>query len=304
MEYHLERKIILSEDSKFKNLYSWFLREVDSEGKEQRDQIPWRWTLYFMLSDITFFSSLSADRYSTSGDNEERMHQRDFIVANLAPNDTHNVLNSRTSYSMFGTRREISNLSLSIYKVGAEAEETCSAWGGVSYTTDIDFRDVTSDDTIMFSMHVKAERFARYVQQIAEKSLTRGTFRVGEVDGFYSDWSPAISTSWIKVLTNDTKEHAVEIPVGCSIVPPRLGRVGTFELTLSSETRFSLPATNDIDDVVHDNEPTEVPDDTLKRSALPQFVPVAAPTTISILKSLRAAAWVIAALLLVLILKR
>ena len=141
MEYHLDRKIVLSEESEFKSLYKWFLRELDGKDKKLgRDQIPWRWSLYFTMSDIAFLSSLGVDRHSPPSD-KSSLHQREFIKAKLVPNDARDSrLNSHTSYSMFGTNRIISDFELGIYPTDGEVEEKCTVWGGISYTADIDFR--------------------------------------------------------------------------------------------------------------------------------------------------------------------
>lgn len=302
MEHHLDRKVILSEKSEHKNLYQWFLRELGDEDKQVgRDQIPWPWTLWFTLSEITLFSSLEIDRFSKP-DNEGKSepHQRDFIQAKLLPSGPGDY--ASTSYFMFGTNRRVSDFTVCIYQTGDEEEEKCEAWGSVSYTAEIDFQDVTSDDEIIFSLYIKRERFARYARMITEKSLTRGTFRVGSVDGFYSDWSPSITTSQIKVLTHYIENHPVEIPEGCSIVPPRLGKVGKFELSLASKTHLQLPPTDEPDNI-DEAAADERSDLTSRQGAVLQSTHLPDPTTIKILKSLRIAAWVIAALLLIVIIK-
>jgi hypothetical protein len=52
-----------------------------------------------------------------------------------------------TSFSMFGTDRTIKSFQLEIHPIADPAEqESCRAWGSVSYTTEIDFRHETSDD--------------------------------------------------------------------------------------------------------------------------------------------------------------
>jgi len=40
MEYNLEKKVILNNEPKRKNLYGWSLKEVCGE-KDSRDLIPW-----------------------------------------------------------------------------------------------------------------------------------------------------------------------------------------------------------------------------------------------------------------------
>ena len=107
----------------------------------------------------------------------------------------------------------------------------------------------------------------------------------------------------IKILTDDIKHHSIEIPNGCSIVPPRLGEVGEFELTLSSETKFPLLSTDDDNDTEKDDEAGKLPSQPLGQGVAPQFVPVTDATIIKLPKSLHVAAWIIVVLLLMLVFK-
>ena len=53
MDNHLERKIRLSEEPEYKNLYSWSLQEFDGDGnKIGSDQVPWEWSLCFTASEL------------------------------------------------------------------------------------------------------------------------------------------------------------------------------------------------------------------------------------------------------------
>ncbi|EPJ43196.1 MAG: hypothetical protein OFPII_43240 [Osedax symbiont Rs1] len=62
MQYHLERQICFSEESKHKNLYPWSLQEVDEDGKMLGSkQIPWVWGLYFTASDLQYVRSISTE---------------------------------------------------------------------------------------------------------------------------------------------------------------------------------------------------------------------------------------------------
>jgi hypothetical protein len=96
---------------------------------------------------------------------------------------------------MFGTDRAIKSFQLDIHPIADPAEqESCKAWGSVSYTSEIDFRDETVDDCIVFYLFVKPETFARYAAKIAHGSVDEMILSVGSVAGFYSEWSPSIST--------------------------------------------------------------------------------------------------------------
>jgi alpha-glucosidase len=64
----------------------------------------------------------------------------------------------------------------------------------LAHAYEIDFRNETADDCLWFYLHVKPETFARYVALIDQGAIDTVLFSVGSVEGFYSDWSPSIST--------------------------------------------------------------------------------------------------------------
>lgn len=302
MEHHLDHKVVLGTEPEHKGLYKWFLSEAgEKTGKYSRDQIPWSWSQYFTLTDIRLISGakVESERESDSA----KIADTEKIVAQLRPG---HVMNDRyhrdTVYSMFGTNRSIKEFELHISKATDEKKQGCAAWGSVSYTTEIDFRTDTQPDSITFYLMVNEEAFNRYVQLVRERSTTSASFRVGNVDGFYSDWSPSISTAHIKVLTSYEKDHPVEIPDGCEIIPPRLGRIGEAELFLYSEQRFNLPPVDDFDDGSENDIQTGSVGSVQSSNACPS-TQIADARVIATLKSLRFAAWLIAGLLLLILLK-
>ena len=107
LESHLDSKILLSEDSKYRNLYSWFLYESDdSVDKNDRCQVPWDWSLYFTFVDITLTSSFSIENDVTAG--KDQSTTQDVINARLVPNDTRNThFRGDAAFSMLGTNRYI-----------------------------------------------------------------------------------------------------------------------------------------------------------------------------------------------------
>ena len=53
MDHHVDRRVVLSEKSEFKNLYPWFLHEVDAQGANVGgDLIPWEWSFRFTVSEL------------------------------------------------------------------------------------------------------------------------------------------------------------------------------------------------------------------------------------------------------------
>lgn len=306
MEHHLDRRVALSEDSEYKNLYKWSLQELDEEGaKIGRDLIPWDWGLDFTATELSYSDGLTIEPDYLSDDEELPIvtKQKRFIRAKLRPGSPQEWHRYRqTSYSMFGTDRTITAFELFIEPLtDEEARDRCTGWGSVSYTMDIDFRDETTEDTVIFYLYVRPETFEHYVQMVRAGEIDAAVLYIKRVAGFYSDWSPAISTNSIKVLTNYEKDHPVEIPEGSEIVPPRLGEVDEVSLTLVRKLTLEQPTPEpDEDDGWQDeDEFAEAPPD--KALVAAQHSAKANAQTVALLTSLRTAAWAIAALLLLIL---
>mgnify|MGYP003377652578 CR=1 FL=1 len=146
---------------------------------------------------------------------------------------------------MFGTDRVIKKFSVTIRKLQSEeAAETCTAWGEVSNTYEIDFRSRSDDDSIWFSIFMHPENynalcyFAKHGGKQDEVFLS-----VKGVSGFYSEWSPEVSTSSIKVLTSGEEQKIIR-PEGHN-EPPRLGKVSKFTLYFSRRTALDPPIKDD-----------------------------------------------------------
>jgi hypothetical protein len=300
LEYHLDRRVVLNRDSEFKNLYEWSLQELDAEGsKVGLDQIPWEWSLYFRAKELTLSDTLAIEQpKSVSSDDNDRItvSERRFIKAKLSPESGRSFHDS--IYSMFGTNRTISSFELHIEPLQSEdQQERCMAWGCVSYTSEIDFRYETMNDTVIFYMYVRPGTFDRYAAKIAASEVNEAILRVGGVAGFYSEWSPSVSTGNIKVLTSH-KEHVVETLDEIEIDPPRLGTVGEVELYLRRISKIE----NAQDELA--NEDDEMPE----KEQPPSHTSPSPPTdahaiqylasdAVSLLLHLRTAAWIVAGLL-------
>jgi hypothetical protein len=206
MEYHLERRLRLITEPEYKNLYSWAIQEIDDHAKQiGRDQIPWDWTLSFTATLCVLADSIEVEAQLQSDEAAQpTVGQSQHIRVQLRPGHPFydEDYGRETTFSMFGTDRAIKSFELSIYPItDPHKQERCTAWGSVSYTTEIDFRNDTSDDCVIFYLHVKPDVFARYGAKIAHGLVDEITFSVGSVHGFYSEWSPEISTRSVKVLT-------------------------------------------------------------------------------------------------------
>jgi len=316
VDLHLERELRLHTEPK----RGWTINEIGPDGQQiGSDQIPWEWSFNFTatscaLSD-TFeisqpldlkFKITAADGTVTeknSGDGKwPTIDQREIIRAQLRPGHPRDDGDdwSQTTFSMFGTNRAIKKFELNIHPLANPADqEECSAWGCVSYTTEIDFRDETTDDCIIFYLFVKPETFARYVTKVANGLVNELILRVGTVHGFYSEWSPSISTRNVKVLTAD-KEHKVTLPPNHRDEPLRLGYVGEVHLCINRYLelgkRAPAPVTAEAATEI-ETDPAQVP------------APAAGadPRMLKMLRSLRRAAWFIVwllALIFVLMLMR
>lgn len=243
VDYHLDRKIKLSEELEYKNLYSWSLQELNEEGeKVGRDQVPWIWNLYFTASELRYSRSIDIEQ---EGDSVEectspKAQEREIIYAILHPGICQDGrwLEDDTSYSMFGTNRKIKQFGLRISKTEKDSDEKCRVWGCVSYTTEVDFREETTDDTVEIYLSLSPDRFNDIADQIKSQRIDILQIGLGRVSGFYSEWSPSISTNKIKILAASNDQEVLSSE-GCKIYPPRLGNVGEFNITLTRRHRLN-----------------------------------------------------------------
>jgi hypothetical protein len=150
-------------------------------------------------------------------------------------------------------------------------------------TAETDFRNETTDDCIVFYMFVKADTFGRYAAKIAHGLVDEMILSVGSVAGFYSEWSPAISTGHVKVLTTGSEQN-ITLPAGLQFEPPRLGDVGRVNLYINRRLEFAKPEAPDAAEETADVGTVRV---------VPEMrAPAAAePRTLQMLGSLRRAAW-------------
>ncbi len=93
-----------------------------------------------------------------------------------------------------------------------------------------------------------AEKFDSIAQLLKSNTLGELRLRVGNVDGFYSEWSPDIFANYIKVLSA-WSENDIELPDDLDYVPPRTGKVRKFELTAISVEKTVDTNDSDEDDV-------------------------------------------------------
>ena len=252
LDYDLE----YSTDIEHKSLYGWCLREIDQEGNQLgQDQIPWDWSLSFQAKDIHISTlvendappNIFANKENTQDEEITKVAVTEKIAGNLIPKD-------HTAYSMLGTDRAIKDIGFSIEQSEVQG---CHIFGCPSYTTDIDFMDMTVDDFIVITLLLNKENFENVSHKIKSGKLDDITLSLSDVRGFYSEWSPSISTSKIKIL-GSTRDQIVNIPKGNEIDPPRLGHVGKFSLRIGAIQELSIKDEDDEhhDDLTDDIRPT------------------------------------------------
>jgi hypothetical protein len=248
VDFHLERGLRLHTEPEHKSLYNWAINEIDAQGQQiGHDQIPWIWTLHFTATSCELDDSIDIEspfQMQETTPAPPKIAQRQVIRLQLRPGSPrHDRDYSReTTFSMFGTDRAIKNFQLDIHPIADPTEqESCRAWGSVSFTAEFDFRHETIDDGIVFYLFVKPETFARYGAKIAHGLVDEMILSVKSVDGFYSEWSPSTSTRSVKVLTAGS-EHEITLPPGHQVEPPRLGHVGAAELYINRRLEFGKRA--------------------------------------------------------------
>ena len=254
MDHHLDREIRLINESEYKSLYSWSLQEFDNDGKEiGTKQIPWYWNLSFTASELSYHQTIETeDTFDFDEDDfrngDEKAHKRkdskvnysEMIIGALHSgwcNDGE-YLEDDTSYSMFGTGRNLIKFTLRIIKMEEDAAERCILTGGVSFDYEVDFRDETQDDYMEVYLQLTTERFDLILEAIKNKAPDVVRLRLGRVSGFYSEWSPGISTSHVKILVRGDDQKLI-MPDGCDIKPPRLGDVGEFSFSITQRHKLN-----------------------------------------------------------------
>lgn len=237
MEYLFDRELRYKDEDQYKSLYKWAITEHDTEGKQiGRDLIPWLWSAYFTAMACDFNDIIEEDRYAADDGTDVGLNQSRVIRIKLRSgyNGYGESVRDQTSFSMLGTGRYIKDITLEIRSLdNPNGTENCTAWGIVSYTSEHDFREIMTDDCMGFRVHVKPERFERYAEYIREKSVDIINFSVSRADGFYSDWSPSISTSHIKILVPENQSEVINSDNSKGALPV-LGKVSGFRLWFGS----------------------------------------------------------------------
>ncbi len=237
MDCILEKKIRFS-SKKDNTLYSWCLNEIGNHEKDHnRDLIPYAFSTYFEASTLRVTKRVGTHRKHSNNEMIRESDNSVVISGDLKPSFRPNVDYRDTTYFMFGTDRRIDSISLTIENLGNDTDiEVCNLWGSPSYKGEIDFREFIEADHLSVSIFVKNSHFESFVRMIESKTVESIKLMLKEVDGFYSPWSPSISTSSIKILT---EYHEVEGEIDLDRPLPLVGKVGEFSLVFSSSLNLN-----------------------------------------------------------------
>lgn len=289
MQYHFDSEIRLLQETE-SSLYPWFLQEFSKDGKALSSElVPWKWSLDFRATELKYirgFQSANA-RVPQAGE---------LIRATLNPEP--DFSSARTpKYSMFGTNRLVQEFSLDIHKLqDGEAEEKCTAWGSVSFTHEVDADSRTENDLLVFRIDLKPENYNALCSLAKHGGNQDGLLLlVNGVSGFYSEWSPLISTNKIKIMATDSEQNVIQ-PDG-HIEPPRLGEISEFTLSFSRRTSLCPSPVEKAVEATADAMPLSPPAD-----ANAALLPVIQELQTT-LKRLRLPIWIIVVLLILLLLR-
>lgn len=257
LDYHLGRTLKLSEDSKFKSLYPWSIQEFEGDDQKGPDYSPWVWGLNFTATKVAYRQHYElGERYRFARPDQDvepekpsSFAETENIRLDLRPGYAEEDSRWATTYSMFGTNRNIEDIALWIQPTDSEeGKEGTVIHGGLSYTTEVDFRDETPSDYLHIYAGVSRERFDAIKERVKRGDFDVAAVSISAVAGIYAPWSPGISTDRVKVLSRP-EDHKLELPEGGTIKPPVLGDVGKFNLHLIRDRKMELPifATDDDD---------------------------------------------------------
>lgn len=274
MEQLLKYALKLDTNPEYKSLYSWSIQEHDQSGRKiGRDFIPWPWSLYFRLEDITYAIAVNSigSKYAPESELAHRNNTIKLAETYIGDAIPTEYEGQDTTYSLMGSDTKIKKFGFRIIKIAdAGIEEQCRFWAFSGYTTDWDFQKQTVPDSAGLEIYLTAEKFDQLRARLHVAEPSEIIVRLSEVDGFYSDWSPSIRTDMIKILV----EQKVEMPEGCEITPPSTGHVGEVDVFFKRNQTFaSSKGEEDLDEA---DEDTPSEQQRLQRRAdrLAQVLPI------------------------------
>ena len=115
---------------------------------------------------------------------------------------------SGPTFSFFGTERLIEEFTL---QVQPGDDEQLKLLAIPSYTYEgPEFNNETTSDEVVFIYTIKSDNFEQLKELILNETVSDISFRASGIEGFYSRWSPTITTDHIKIWSLDGPD--LEIP--------------------------------------------------------------------------------------------
>ena len=189
MDFRLDKKIVINDDTKHSSLYSWCLNEYDKNGaKDERDLIPWRFDLYFTGSSFKVINELFYEPKYDENYNEikfDESNKRCVIIgkfhSGLCRDGEYRT--DEVNYSMFGTNRKFDDFEVRI-TICETNNELCTVHGCPSYTHEVDFSNEIAQDYVQLNLTLKEHKFNKLLDLIEAKKVDSSVLRLGNVSGF------------------------------------------------------------------------------------------------------------------------
>lgn len=206
MKENLEYTVSINSASE-RSSYRWCLNERDESGNViGYDLVPYIWDFYFIGSSFQLRRSITIEKKNNRQRDEahkvEQLTEIRGVLHSGSCSDGENLTDD-VYFSMFGTDRRINQFFVSIAQAENDQPEACYLTAVPSYTSEVAFRNRTTEDLVEFRVQLHRERFGELVR-ILEGSLVDSVWlRVRKVSGLYSKWSPDAETTFAKILTGD-----------------------------------------------------------------------------------------------------
>jgi hypothetical protein len=239
MDYQLDKKITINKDTKHKSLYQWCLNEVNANGSlDNRDLIPFRWSLYFTGTSLQVSTSVNVVRDSKT--DEIKSVKSTNIYGKFYSGicrDGEN-LSDDVEFSIFGTDRKVNEFSVTISETQDASNEACWLTAIPSYETEnVNFCKVIENDFIGFDINLETEKFNELVRLIETRAIDSVRLIARNVNGIYSEWTPTITTHSVKVLTTDNVIDGVDIN---QFEGSTAGLIGDFNIQFTTQIPLSI----------------------------------------------------------------
>jgi hypothetical protein len=251
LDYDTDLKVSLETETELQSLYKWCLKEQKEDGTQVGpDLIPFKWSIFFHSTSFGIQRLISSDSSFRLSEEDQleplKFSRQDAIFAKLETGAYEQDGWRPPSFSMIGTRRLTQDINLRIQRIDDVESETCRVWGTIAYESEFDFRDEREEDTILITLYLADAKFDSLFDLISRNSVDRLSLRLNDVQGFYSEWSPSISTHFIKVLA-DLKDQGLEVDEDWGNRIPTLGKVGEASLTVQRTIAARIPERSEDD---------------------------------------------------------